>query len=139
MPRVENWIIERLLGDGDVVALMADRVNPIYVPQGESRPSVTIRREKTSREYSNLGNTGAPEAQFSILCSAEDYLECGLLAVAVRLALESQLEDVEAYQIQGVFVLDEYDDEAPPMAAEGEPLYGVRLVVAINHTEPTRS
>jgi hypothetical protein len=137
--RVEKWLIQRLLADGDVIALLADRVEPVFAPQAGGKPSIVIRREKTDREYTNTGNSGAATVMLSVLCCSTDYTLCGELATAARLAIESHSEDLDEYQIDGAFILDEYDDEAPPVAAEGEPQFGVRLEVAIHHTEQVRS
>lgn len=139
MVRVEKWLINRLLNDGDVAALLADRVEPVFAPQAGGKPSIVIRREKTDREYTSTGNSGAAQVLFSVLCCSADYGACGDLATAARLAIEAHSEDLDEYHIDGAFILDEYDDEAPPVAAEGEPQFGVRLEVAIHHTEQVRS
>jgi hypothetical protein len=104
-----------LLNDGDVAALVADRVFPAPAPQNSVMPLITLQRISTDRDYVLEGRTGLAGALIQIDCWADAPEYAGTYGTAkhvadtVRLKLESYFGYMGAVRIREVTIATDSD------------------------------
>jgi hypothetical protein len=124
---VEKAIRSILIDDGDVGALVGDRVFPIVRRDGSALPAIVYQQISGVRDQMLSGPSGFVEARFQINCWAETYEGADELAEAVRGALDGYNGTKESVVIQCVHLLDEGD--MPSLIADNESFnfHGKRL------------
>ena len=123
----EKAIRSILIDDGDVGALVGDRIFPIVRRENSALPAIVYQQISGVRDQMFSGPSGFVEARFQINCWAETYEGADELAEAVRGALNGYNGTKESVVIQCIHLLDEGD--MPSMLADNEGLsfHGKRL------------
>jgi hypothetical protein len=86
---IEEAVIQRLLADTGVIALVGTRVFPGSVPQGEALPAIVFNKISGAPIYADEGEVGLDEARIQIDCWAETYSAAKGLSRAVRASLSA--------------------------------------------------
>lgn len=92
MATVEQALIQYLLDDAPLVALVDVRISPTR-EQGGALPALTLTRISGAPEYADDGEVGLQEARVQIDCWASTYGEAKNVAIAVTNRL-SAVRDV---------------------------------------------
>jgi len=116
---VEDGLIDYLLADTDVKALVGTRVYPVAVAQDVVRPYITIQRIAVDRTYDHDGETGLCAPLIQIDCWADTYRGAKTLADKVRLAISGYNGALGGYTAQAILIQNEVDlSEGPSTGSE---------------------
>lgn len=138
MALIDKWLQNRLENYAGITALVGTKVYPMYAPQSAAYPFVTFRRSNTERNYktgTTPSNDGVPRTTFEIHCWDDDYGGVKDLSNHVRLAIDGYRQDASGFVVRRAFIEDEADVPEPPDWGGEQPIYGVRFVLEVAHTE----
>lgn len=134
MKDIRPALREFLLGDSGLVALVAARVFPIVLPQGQKLASVVYTRISGQGDYKMDGPSGYVRPRIQIAAWAPTADAAVTLANRVKDRVDGYSGDMGTgsaiVRVQGVFQLDEremYDDVVQ--------MFGVMRDFAIHHEE----
>jgi hypothetical protein len=85
-------VIQLLLQDSDVAALVDEAVFPIIAPTDVSLPYITVRVIAEDAEYVLGGDTGAFDARIEVACHHRNFAKVDALGEAVKGALICNIE-----------------------------------------------
>jgi len=128
---VEKAIRSILIDDGDVGALVADRIFPVVRREGSALPAIVYQQISGVRDHVFAGASGFVAARFQINCWADTYEGATTLSAAVRVALDAYHGTKESVVIQCIHLEDEGDMDV--LSADNEALnfYGKRLDIMV--------
>lgn len=133
--RAEAWLYARLLASGPVRALVAERVYPAFLPQGDERPAIVYRRAATERSQHAAGGDGRVTATIELHCLATAYGDSKRLADAVREALDGARDTDADPPIQRCYLRDESDIAEPPVFGGEQFFFDSVLAFELVHDE----
>jgi hypothetical protein len=84
---MEQSLIQRLLSNSGLSALVSNRVHPGSRPQGSALPAIVLNRISGGPGYADDGETGLTNARIQIDCWAATYRQAKLVARAVTASL----------------------------------------------------
>jgi hypothetical protein len=131
MASIETALFKLLQDDAAVGALIADRIYPIWVPQGRAMPAVTYNQLAGGRDQMLSGPSGFVSAVFEFSCWAESYGQTRSVADAVRQALDGFDGTSDTIVIQSVQLQDENDIPAAEDGIDRLRRYGKILSFAV--------
>lgn len=102
-------IIDVLLGDAGVAALVGTRIYPMIAPDGTTEPFIRIMLNKSKIEYSASGEVGLYHDELQIDVIANTYKSARDVDSAVRSALSGYHSTLGSWDIVGVFLSDASD------------------------------
>lgn len=105
---IEAKVVEVLLADASVVALVGNRVSPVVLRQEFGMPCIIYQRLAGDREYVLSGPAGWARADIGLTAWANEYAQARATADAVRKALDGYGDD-EAGGIEVASVADSAD------------------------------
>ena len=85
----EAAIIQRLLADGAVSALVSDRIEPGRRNQGTAFPAIVVNWVDGAPVYTDDGETNLQQSRIEIDCWADTYSGAKDLAAAVKASLSA--------------------------------------------------
>jgi Protein of unknown function (DUF3168) len=109
MARIEEALEARLTGFAGLVALVADRIYPVRLPQNPVYPAITYQRVSGVREHTMGSDPGiaAPRFQVSVWgTSVQDTID---VSAQVQAALSRFSGVVSGVTIQDIFLENELD------------------------------
>jgi hypothetical protein len=86
---MEEGLIQRLLSDGGLAALVGSRVHAGSRPQGSALPAVVLHRIGGGPLYADDGEAGLDEARVQIDCWGASYGDAKMVARAVTARLSA--------------------------------------------------
>jgi hypothetical protein len=86
---IEQDVVEVLLADAAVEALVGDRIFPVTVRYETQLPAVTYQRMSGERTYTMGGRGGWATVRIGMSAWARDYSAARSIADAVRVALDA--------------------------------------------------
>jgi hypothetical protein len=89
MSSIEELIIQKLLDDTSVSAIIGVRVFPGSIPQAEQLPAIVVNKISGSPMYSDEGEIGIDEARLQIDSWSLSYSGAKVLSRAVRACLSA--------------------------------------------------
>ncbi|MGE3246979.1 MAG: DUF3168 domain-containing protein [Beijerinckiaceae bacterium] len=90
-------LIQMLLDDAGVAALVEDRVHAVQAPQNTALPSIVVLQTSEAEDYSiDHSTAGYPEARLTVICRASTAGGAISLGDAVIAALRSKQEGVDS-------------------------------------------
>lgn len=136
MAQIDAWLWDRLNTYSDLLAAIGPKkVFPVVATQTTQEPYVVFIRVGTQRQYTTRKQDGLPLATFHVVCRDKRYLALKTWAEHVRKALDGYQGDPIGFVVRSCFIEDEVDEPEPLDDGEGEPIYGVRFVINVRHTE----
>jgi len=131
---VEKTLVEFMLANAALTALVSTRINWQFRPQGGLLPAIVLHRISGVRDYAMEGPTGLVESRVQIDCWASTHLSAITVAQAVRTLLSGIRRTFGDMQFQGVFIDSErHDFEKEGNAAED--FHRVSMDFKIWHSE----
>jgi hypothetical protein len=123
---IEKALVSLLINDTDVSGKVGSRIFPIFVPAGQSLPSITYQEISGVRDSTMKGASGLVNARFQINCWTKTYREARELADLVRVALAPKNDiypdTVEGVNISAIMLLNEND--VPSVHSDDEEMSG---------------
>ena len=113
MPKLEDALYAYLSNDGNVAALVDDRIYPVRLPEGTTLPAIAWQRVSAQRTYTfdSFANTSAyVQARVQFSCWAETAMEAFETGEAVLHALSGYTGDMEGELIGSATAELELDD-----------------------------
>lgn len=126
MAIMEGALIDLLLNDGPIAAVVSNRVFPGRRPQGALYPSIVMTRISGAPQYADDGEIGLQNARVQIDSQALDYTTAKDLAQLVRARLSAH-SGVHAGVDFSYIMLDEERDL--PETGANVPEYPVRVAM----------
>lgn len=131
---MEEALIDFMLENPALVALVSDRIDWQTRPQGASLPAITLQRVSGARDYAMEGPTGLVRSRMQVDCWGSTYASALGAARAVRDLLSGVRTAIGDIQLQGAFIDSErHDFEKDGNAAEG--FHRVSMDFIIWHSE----
>jgi hypothetical protein len=84
-------LIQELLYDASIIALVGARVYPCDLPQGAPLPALTVLEVSGAPLMADDGNVGIENGRMQIDCRSFSYADSKDLAVVVKNSLESSI------------------------------------------------
>ena len=109
MAEAEKAIIDILLANAPVIALVGNRVYFAVAPQAPLLPYVVIHRISAPRVHSLEGPSGLAAARIQVDMYAKSGAGARAVGAAVRVALDGFRDEQSGVNLQGVLLLDEMD------------------------------
>jgi hypothetical protein len=122
---MEEDLVARLLGDDDLSALVADRINWIERPQAGSLPSITLQVITSGRSYHMKGADGTAGTRVQADCWGRSYLEAKKVSRALTAAMEQA--GVQGSTRFSAAFLDNASDFPPEDLPGGTKAYRVNM------------
>lgn len=127
---IEAHVVDVLLADSAVAAIVGTRVFPVVVRKTTDLPGLTYARlGQGERTYSLAGRAGMATTAIGLNACALTYTQARALADAVRDALDAYGDA----NIQVAWVIDGDDDYQAP--SDDTIIYVCRVVVNVMYTE----
>lgn len=131
---MEEALVNFMLADAGLAALVSTRINWQTRPQGNALPSISLHRVSGVRDYAMEGPTGLVESRVQVDCWGETYVSALDVARAVRDLLSGIRQTTGGIELQGVFISGErHDYEKDGNAAEA--FHRVSMDFQIWHSE----
>lgn len=131
---MEEALVDFMLRDAGLAALVATRINWQARPQGDALPSISLQRVSGVRDYAMQGPTGLVESRVQVDCWGSTYASALAVARSVRDLLSGVRRNLGSTQLQGAFIDSErHDFEKDGNAAEG--FHRVSMDFQIWHSE----
>ena len=127
---IEKRIVDLLLDDTAVKALVGTRIAPVVLRQETGMPCLVYRRLDSNPEYTLAGRAGWRTVTVQVVCWSADYTHARGLAEAVRDALDSYSETSGTGSIRFISVSDGADEYVSEMEA-----FGAVVVLTIDYDD----
>lgn len=105
---IETQLVEVLLADAGVAALVGNRISPVVLRQEMGMPCLIYQRLAGTREYVFTGPASSASAEIGLTAWANEYAQARATADAVRKALDGYSDD-DPDGIQVASVVDSAD------------------------------
>lgn len=102
-------LIDYLLADAGVAALVGPRIRPGFLAQGEGTPALVVNKISGAPMVTMGGPAGLAEARMQVDCYAATWLQAEALADAVKAALSAIRFTHDGMRFEGSFAIDERD------------------------------
>jgi hypothetical protein len=102
-----------LLADAAIAAIVAARVYPVVLPQGERGPSIVYTRVSGAGDHHMQGASGLARVRMQIDVWASTPDLAAPLANLVKERIDGYRGPMGAVPVQGVFFADEREDYQP--------------------------
>ena len=96
-------IVQTLLDNGSVTALVADKVYPVVALQGIKKPYVTARITSNSPNQNKDASSTFDSVSFQVLSYSEKYSEVDAIDNAIRGAIDNATGDVEGIEFDRIY------------------------------------
>lgn len=93
---IVETVVQLLLAAPAVSAIVADRVWPRFMPDGQTFPACVVTKVSGLGEYTNDGDAGLENARVQVDCYAVTAEECIRLRTAVRRLLSGYKGGLES-------------------------------------------
>lgn len=131
MSTIAEAVVENMLGNATITALIGERLYPNVAPQDAATPTLVYQLIDTQHVASRSGSSNLARSLFQFTCAAETYAETKALADAVRGAWKDyRNQDILDLRIDGALITNDLDEYS-----EAHATHVVRLDVAIWHSE----
>ncbi len=131
MATIQEALSDRLMGLGDLVALVGSRMFDLYVPQGTDRPYLMYHRSGTPPRLASLqGPSGRAQPRFDFHILADSAASMRAVAQALRKGLDGYRGRHAAVEIGGMTLIDEREIYEIEVQA-----YHATQVFDVTHTE----
>ena len=133
MSLIEQAFRAKVLANGAVVALVADRVYGQRLPQRPTYPAISVVKISAPRDHVMEGQSGFVQARFQVDCWSPDDQAAKTLADTVRLAMGGLPATVLGVEINAISLEDDrdlYDDDLEVYGAS------VDYLVIYNEAKP---
>lgn len=138
---IEEAVYTLVKGNPGVIAIAADRIHPVTMPQLEKGktfyPAVVFNLDNRERQQTHDGPTGLVKSRLIINPLGPNYFQVKTLADKVRLAVNGktqELANIYGQHVRGVFLENEVDefvfDEIEQLG-----LYSIPMEFSIQHKE----
>ena len=104
MPDIDEALVDHLLGQAGLTALVATRIYPDYFPQDEQLPAIAYTLEDDSSQHIQQGPSGMREAVYQVNIWADTRREVMAVAREVRSALDGYQGAFKDIPIPGTFL-----------------------------------
>jgi hypothetical protein len=134
---MEEDLIQYMLADSGISALVATRIHWDERPQGGGLPDIVMHNLGGPIDYHMQGPSGLEQTRIQIDCwSNKSKAESLAIKRAVKAALSGLRANLSGVEIQGMFI-DAYNDAFDAAAEASEHYYRHRLdfIVWFNSTE----
>ncbi len=112
--------LESMLNVAGVTALVGDRIQPGFLPQGQALPAITHACVSTVREAAMGADTGIARARHQLELWTETAAALRTLRTQVRLALQRKRGIYAGVDVEDVFIENESSAYEPePADASG--------------------
>ena len=143
---VEAAIVALLASNEDVSAIVADRIRPLALKQGDALPALVYQKISDVPDYVMGGQSGLTDARIQITCWAANdaggYSQVKQLAEAVRCALSGYMGTVTsgADSLDIDFIeLNNQTDLYDPEIARGWPVCAVQSDFMVTYRQEVPS
>lgn len=109
MATIEESLVELLTDDVTVNTLIAGRMYPLAMPQGERMPAVVYQRISGPRVQAHDGPSGLAHPRFQFACIAATYAAAKTLANALRVAIDGYQDTIGSVKVDAILVENEID------------------------------
>lgn len=99
---------DALVAHSGTVALVEQRIYPLFLPQTPTYPAISYQRISNSAQN---GSTAVRESRWQVNCWAATYAGAVSLSEAVKAALEEHTNGTETPGIKMCRVVNEIDDQ----------------------------
>lgn len=107
---IETALRRLLIRDGEVYALVAERVYLLRLPQKPVYPAIVYWRVNTGQEMAHDGPVDLAMTRFQFDMYGETFAAVQAVAEAVRVGLNGYQGTVDEVQVWGVFFQNEMND-----------------------------
>jgi hypothetical protein len=110
---MEEELVQYLLADSALSALVDNRMTWNVRPQGSQIPSITLQVISDIRDYAINSETFLHTSRVQIDCWCDTYIQSLEVSRAVTSSLSGLKEDLSGVEIQGAFLIDQrqsYDE-----------------------------
>jgi hypothetical protein len=136
---IETAVLNLILADANVVAIIGDRVRPFTDTTNTSLPALTYWRKNTNRPFSNDGPTGQGITSFQLDAWATTATTCWQILDAVRLALDGIQGSYFSTRIDYIHVTDQTDQTNTPVRTGNQkPIQRATMDIEVSYTESLR-
>ena len=104
MPDIDEALVDHLLGQAGLTALVATRIYRDYFPQDEQLPAIAYTLEDDSSQHTQQGPSGMREAVYQVNIWADTRREVMAVAREVRSALDGYRGAFKDIPILGTFL-----------------------------------
>jgi len=104
MPDIDEALVDHLLGQAGLTALVATRIYRDYFPQDEQLPAIAYTLEDDSSQHTQQGPSGMREAVYQVNIWADTRREVMAVAREVRSALDGYRGAFKDIPIPGIFL-----------------------------------
>lgn len=132
--KAEKAVIDLLLANAAVMALVGDRVWPMLIPEGSAYPCITVERISGTRLIGPLmagADPGAVDARLQVTAWGSAYLSAKEAAEAVRIALERFSGTVSGIEVWDIVPAT----DGPDLFDQLLNLYGAPADYIVSHPE----
>ncbi len=129
MSDIGEALVEWLLADSAIAALIGERLYPDVIPQDAARPAVAYQLIDVQHVPSRTAGAHLARSLIQFTCDAETYSGAKALATAIRQCWSDVNDIVVDVWLQGALIVNELDEYSEQRAA---PV--VRVDVAIWHS-----
>jgi len=115
MAQLEPAIVEHLLDDSNVTALIGDRLYPVRITQNVQPPCVAYRKIDVLTDHAYRTANGLSGTRIRFDCFAKSVKESKTIAEKLVTSLDGLIDTILGVAIHGTLYLDEFDgynDEA---------------------------
>lgn len=127
---MEAALINRLLADAGVGAVVARRVTPVRRDQGGLLPALVLHRVGGSHDYHLGGASGLVASRVQIDCWGSTYASAKAAAAATKAALNGARWVANPVRVDAVLIEGERDDT---FDEGGKALYRTSLDFMVHH------
>jgi hypothetical protein len=128
---IRTALIDALIAEATVSALVDDRVYPIKPPRDAAYPQLIVMNDGGGREADMDGPDCVRHPQIRIDCRAYIPDEADALATAVEAYLDGFSGTIGDYAVQGIHLIDDPDEYQPTLDADEKDVYWVSLVFTV--------
>jgi len=136
---IKKGLIDYLLDQSPVTALVSTRIRPGLPEQGLARPHLRVDQGGGEVHYSMAGNTGLAETVFDIVCEADSEKDAADLAETVRKEVDGYSGTWGSETVKASFWRGTRDSRTSPTDGGelGQPSQTVAVQVMHNVTVPS--
>lgn len=106
---IDTAIIQMLLADAPVVAIVGDSIWPGSKPQASGYPAIVVNWIEGNPVYTNDGDSGLNNVRLELNCYGETYTQAKDLAVAVKVLLSGFQGANSGISIENTLIASERD------------------------------
>ncbi len=129
--------------DAGVMSIVQGRFYPQRVPQDGARPAIVFKWISAERWCHLQGSSKVAGPHLQLDCEASVYEDAKQLSDYVRLALDeyplqqglATPQVVGGFSIQHIYLIDQREDDSPPIAANDLPVFRVMLDFRVRYSE----